>query len=244
MKINILKVSTDKIKHLSNDEKVFFVYMGHLRNELTMLQSILNLSTSYVPKNESLDATNAAMSLLTIRLLAGKLSEGWQFLQSSYFPTRIALTIEPKLEPDSLGALQKLKRYFKGRNLIHSVRNQFAFHYSTENSSKIIDKLDNKLKDWEIVLRDRQIPFFISAEQIISEIMYEEINADPNIALEEFFKETFDVAQNFKLFCDGCLANMVDNTTPHPLHTDEIDSTDGENQLKAPIVFSSSEYLF
>jgi hypothetical protein len=243
MKINLLKVATDKLTHLSNDEKVFFLYMGHLRNELTMLQSILNLSSSYDPKNDYLSVINGSMSQLTVRLLAGKLSEGWQYLQSSYFPTKIALNIEPNLQPDSIAALNKLKKYFKGKNLIHKIRNNFAFHYSTKNNSKVINKLDNA-EDWQVVFRDQQIPFFISAEQIISETMYEEVNSDPDKALEEFFKEVFDVTQDFKLFCDGCLANMVDNTVPHPLYTTEIDSTSGENQLIAPIVFSSSKYLF
>lgn len=243
MKINSLKIPKDKLAHLTEDEKVFFLYMGHLRNELTMLQSILNLSSSYVPKNENLDTVNASMSLLMVRLLAGKLSEGWQFLQTAYFPKNIALSIEPKLQSDSKDALQNLKQYFKGKNLIHKIRNNFAFHYSNENDAKVVNELDN-LEQWQILFKNGEIPFFVTAEEIISQIMYEEVDSDPEKALEKFFIEVFDVTQNFKLFCDGCLANMVDNSVSHSLYTKEIDDTDTENQLKAPIVFSSSKYLF
>lgn len=245
MKLKLLKISKDKLTHLENDEKVFYLYMGHLRNELTMIQGVLNLSTSFTHENEFLSSTNSSMSLLVVRLLAGKLNEGWVFLEKAYYGKRISQNIQSKLQPDSITALSYLKQYFKrNQNSIHKVRNNFAFHYSVENHSEILSKLDN-LDNLDIFITEKEIPFFIFAEQIISEIMYEEMNnSNPEQALENFIEETFRVAQKFKLFCDGCLANMIDNSQPHPTKTIEIDIPDSENQLKAPIVFNSSKFLF
>ena len=187
-----------------------------------MLQGILNLTSSYQSENEDLGSVNSSMSLLMVRLLAGKLSEGWQFLQDSYFrkPT-IAITVEPKLQKDSEEALKKLKQYFSRDNQIHKIRNHFAFHYSNQNAAKVVEELGNR-EYWEVVMKDGQIPVFVTAEEIVSKVMYDEVDSDPDKAMENLIKEVFDITQSFKLFCDGCLANMVDTSVSHDLYAEEV----------------------
>ncbi len=68
--------------------------------------------------------------MIYARILAGKLWEAWTALQATYFSSKLSIALEHGLHPDSCAARSALKSYFSHANLIDSVRNSFAFHYS------------------------------------------------------------------------------------------------------------------
>jgi len=64
--------------------------------------------------------------MIYARILAGKLWEAWVALGK----IRLSSELNQGLHPDSQTARAELKKYFSHSNLIGSVRNFFAFHYS------------------------------------------------------------------------------------------------------------------
>jgi hypothetical protein len=122
--------------------RVFFVHIGHFRNELMTLRKLLWASQQYETTNDILVGMRAYQSLTFTRLLAGKLQEGWELLRKAYFGAKLSLNYEKRLDNSGQKAIASLKLYFDQKGLMHDVRNQFAFHYAP-------DKIRSALADLE-----------------------------------------------------------------------------------------------
>jgi hypothetical protein len=71
--------------------------------------------------------------LYVSRNACGILHESWEALQKGYFGTRLSKKCDPHLPVNAQAALSRLKRYFsKSPNVISTIRNKLAFHYSSD----------------------------------------------------------------------------------------------------------------
>jgi len=103
-------------------------------------------------------------------LLAGKLWEGWELIRKTYFSTKLSLSIESKLPDDTLEALGKLKKYFGKKNIIGSLRNEFAFHYDAQRVRAQLS-LAEETDTWKIYVAETEDVFFQLSENIVSSPM-------------------------------------------------------------------------
>ena len=153
------------------------------------------------------------MSLLLTRLLIGKLSEGWQLIQKSYFRSKLSADYDSRLNPAASSALADLKRYFNKKSLIHSIRNDYAFHFSP-------DKLDEALQSVE---DDDLLIFLGSSGQASNSLHYHaEVLAtaamidstglsDPERGFDRIIKEAVSVTGLFLSFLDGAMSLFLDD---------------------------------
>ena len=127
--MNIGKLTLTK-KHLDllpEKERVFFIQLAHLSNEITVLTKLLILSNNK-SETEVINKAYAMQSSLIARMSIGKLYEAWRLLEKNFFASKLSKEYEPKLSEDGLKALQNLKKYFGKSNLISDIRNNFSFH--------------------------------------------------------------------------------------------------------------------
>lgn len=109
-------------------------------------RKLLERSVKNPPDNPVLGDVNFSQSFIIARLLAGKLWEGWELMRKAYFSTKLSLMIESKLPEDTKDALGNLKKYFGKKNVIDSVRNEFAFHYNAQRVRTqlfLVEETDN-----------------------------------------------------------------------------------------------------
>ena len=149
--MELLKVDIpmSKLSSISENERVFFVQIGSILNDLSMLQKLTVFSTNKKTTNRVVRAAQNLQTLSLIRIQSGKLHEGWNVLQENFVKKEFSRKYFTKLNPSEKRSYNKAKTYFEDRNnLISWIRNNFAFHYFTK--PRIIKKLFDKVSDSEI----------------------------------------------------------------------------------------------
>jgi len=141
--------------------------------------------------------------MIYARILAGKLWEAWTALQVTYFSSKLSIALEHGLHLDSRAARSALKSYFSHANLIDSVRNSFAFHYSRKLGEQ-----------WEEVA-DREHLYVVAggtignnidlAAEIITNaaIFRTSHSTDLDVGAQTFMNDVQTMAGHFTTFLEG-----------------------------------------
>lgn len=141
-----LKLDKDRLLHIPKAERVLFIALGHLANELAVLQKqVLWTSKFGNPDNLPTKGT-ITHAFICARLLAGKLKEGYRLLQKRFLSAKLEPVYAPTLSDEAAAALADLKRYFGRKNNIDTIRNQHAFHYSPEATEKALESTPDELE--------------------------------------------------------------------------------------------------
>lgn len=136
------EISRDALRSIPAGERSFLFGACHLANELNILHKLCLWSTR--KGLEEADATKEAQiaqALFLLRLLSGKLSEGYLLFRKSYWGAGVSQTYSELLDSRATTALQEIGRYFSRANPLRSVRNDFAFHYSPAASNEALESL-------------------------------------------------------------------------------------------------------
>jgi hypothetical protein len=210
MNIKVVSLPKANIAGIPDLELAFYVHVGHLRNELMTIEKFL-VWTLNNPPGEILSDLNVSQDLVIIRLLAGKLWEGWQLLQVSYFATKVSQSIASKLSRETSQALTELKNYFSRTNDIDMIRNEFAFHYSPDRIREQLAKVEDT-DQLSIYLAEKNVNcFYQFAEAIADSAMLEAVHqGDFDAAIKKLSTRVMNVTLTFIEFCDGCLNYMME----------------------------------
>lgn len=245
MKFTTLEIDEADFDKIEENEKIFYVFTGHLCNEITILEKLLFLSTTFsnADKNLDLDAVNASQSLLISRLTAGKLWEGWELLKSFFNidskKPKYPISIDADLSAEGKAAFDELKTYFNRGGLFDVLRNQFAFHYMAGNLKKQFPDIKD-IDKLRILVTEKDEPFSIFAEEIMLKTILNKIDkTDPEKAFEKLIEDTMRVTHAFRFFCAECSIVMIQKYKLNSLKTEtELTSLEYNKKLKAPFLFS------
>jgi hypothetical protein len=156
MRLIKAEFSKKYLDRLPKEEKVFFVQLTQLLDELMILSKcVIFASNGIEAKQEAEKSAQRTQALFFIRILAGKIHEGWQMLNVSYFSSQLSQKYDKLLSNPVKGSIKELKRYFAKNNLISKIRNKYAFHYNREN---VEDQLNH-------ITQDRTLSMLISEYQ-------------------------------------------------------------------------------
>ena len=124
MKLLKFDVPKSKLDSLPEDERIYFVQLGNVLNELNILQKCAIFSGSGIQElNEVERSGQVSQALFFIKMLAGKLFEGKRLLKNPFFGNH-----KDRLSPEGQNSLKDINRYFAKSNNIDLIRNKFAFH--------------------------------------------------------------------------------------------------------------------
>jgi hypothetical protein len=128
-RVNLTRQQLDRIPE---NERRLLVLIAHVGNELNVFAKLFHFAAGSASEEGVLGQAENAQALVLARTLTGKIYEFWMLLQSSFFGPALSKEYEPQLDEEARAALQALKRYFGRDNLIDTVRNKFAFHFSPD----------------------------------------------------------------------------------------------------------------
>lgn len=141
MQLLKIEIPKSKLSAIPKNERVFFVQSGNLLNDVNILQKLIYFSANPETNDKIVRTAQNLQALSLLRIQAGKLSEGWQLVEKNFFGAKVSQEYEPLLTEPEKNSLTHLKNYFAKKNLISSIRNDFAFHYpSSEEITKLIDE--------------------------------------------------------------------------------------------------------
>lgn len=232
-KIVFKKESFDKIPE---KDRLFIVQLSLFANEITMLYKFIVFSNNYKEGETILIAQNV-QSFFLIKLLAGKLYEGWDMLRKSYFQSKLSKQYEGMLSAKGKESIGSIKSYFGERNLINKIRNKYAFHYDKEH---IMDQLNIIKKDEELDLYlapDHGNSLYSMAHIISSYALFREVDkSDDFRALDKIFKDVLGVASNFLTFAGELIEKIWERyrIPIEPVGTIHLKGVPKINSVKLP----------
>jgi hypothetical protein len=200
MDIYRVTISKAELGQLPEPGQMFFICAGNLLNDLNTLQKCV-LYSNFTSQSEVERRVQLGTSLFFSRLTASKCWEGWLMLQKAYFGTRLSKDYQNLISMDGQKALQQLKLYFSGENLIKEVRNRFEFHSPDQEALRtcLAEVSDDEIFEIYIAESQGNCRFQLSDVLITSAAM-KLISVDRGEAMFRLLKEPVDVAGNFIRF--------------------------------------------
>jgi predicted CopG family antitoxin len=140
LKINFSKL---KLEALPEIEQVFFIQLTHFLNELNILQKCVIVSSNELGSLTTIEKRGQiSQAHFFIKILTGKLYEGWKMISKNFIETQLSREYENLLSQKGKESLSELIGRFNDKNnIISLIRNKFAFHYDKEKIKKEIDKM-------------------------------------------------------------------------------------------------------
>ncbi|MCI0557461.1 MAG: hypothetical protein MN733_03120, partial [Nitrososphaera sp.] len=226
MLIHKIPVVKAKLDVIPKRERVLFVLLGHFLDEISILNKLL-LIANVQPEADLMRKAHTTQSLLIARMFIGKLLEGWQMLQRDFFSTVLSKHYEPKLQAPGDAALANLKRYFGKANLLQDIRNNFAFHYSSDQVKQQLATLEASYKSEIYLASDYANSLNWACGEIVSYAMLNTVGAvDPQQALNRIVDDLTKVGDWFFDFCGSCISIIIEQyfgTDLRELNAEEID---------------------
>lgn len=207
MNITKVNISKDKFLLLSEDTQKFFLYLGHISNEINLFSKLLFWSG--MDKTDETESNGQDSQIwMLLQILAGKLYEAWELYRNVFYGCKISQLLASNLDSAVREDLTNLKKYFtKNNNSIKRIRNHFAFHYS----HKSIDPILPEGTSYSLYLQEdvRNELFYFSEEILINSLMttLELVNSiDSRKAL---VSEVLNIAALFSNLTDGLMTAIV-----------------------------------
>ena len=224
MKITKVLIPQEKLNILSENERVFFIQMGTLLNEVNILHKLIIFSTKEVMNETERKAQNSQV-LFLLRILALKLNEGWDLINKGFYNSQISKDYYKRLDETGKNNLNKLKRYFRKENLIERVRNRFAAHYDQEEIKKQIQEIQKKLncEVFEIFVSEEHANcLYYMSEIILTSAISESADIlDIHKTIDQLYSDVMQIAKCFLDFLGDCMGIIA---RKYPVfHTEEIE---------------------
>lgn len=206
MKVIKAQLSVAGLKGLPIADRKLFVALANLQNEIRFLLRIIQWSAYYDSPIDAVVQGQFALNFFNVKLLAGKLREGYEILAKFFFPEKeLVRRFQTKVGPETLDALKALKKYFSKGNLLHEVRNNFAFHFSPDALENEIGRSPDKLEIFLESGPDANTLYHF-AEVLSTLAALREIGSpDPMKAMDEFTQTILTAATTFNQFNLGFL---------------------------------------
>lgn len=192
-----IKIASDKLLLLEENERVFFIMVSVLANEIEIVHKLIVYSNTE-QKNDVLIRAHNTQSMFLMKLLAGFLFEGWQVLQKDYFGSRLSKEYNGLLTGIGQESLNNIKSYFSHENYIDMIRNKFAFHYDSNEIKQDMSKLALGEELEMYLAEDHGNCLYFMAHVIANNALLRRIDdKNPWNALDIIFKDVLSVANDF-----------------------------------------------
>ena len=127
MELLKLEIPKSKLLSIPKKERVFFVQAGNLLNDLSMLQKLTLFTTNTKTTNKTVRTAQNLQALCLIRIQAGKLDEGWHFLDKNYFGAKLSKNYDRMLSQSEKQCLDNIKKYFNSKRNLISLARDYTF---------------------------------------------------------------------------------------------------------------------
>jgi hypothetical protein len=211
MKVYEIPISRQQLDSIPADERLFFIQIGHLANELSTLNRLLLFASKTTGTTELERWARNSQALLLVRLCSGKLFEGWQMLQRDYFGSKLSKEYDRLLDESGKNSLTEIKRYFSKNNLIKDIRDNFAFHYPSDDLQNQLQRTKNTGTLYIYLGYAHGNSFYSFADVLVGSAMLSKVQGvDPQQAMDALFTEPINATNWFLDFIGSCMIILVE----------------------------------
>jgi hypothetical protein len=211
MVLTKVQITSAQLIAMPKNDRVFFIQIGNLLNDLNILQKLIFVSAKYTEDTLERRGRNL-QALLLVRIHAGKLWEAWELLKRDFFGAKLSHQYEPELDGDAKHSLGELKKYFSRKNIIYKIRNEFAFHYSSANDiENQINSVPNSETFDLLLAKEHGNCLYCMSDVILNYSLLNAVDpSDPQRAIETILDEICAITKHFLDFLGGCLVLIWD----------------------------------
>lgn len=243
MKIRRITLPAEELVKLSVQERNLFFLVGHINNELGAISKVFSwcINDAGLEGAAEIERNAAnAQGMIFARIMAGKLLEAWDSLKRSWFANKLGAEIAQTLHPEAVASLEKLKKYFRSKNLIFAVRNSFAFHYDADALGAHWERA-SKEPFFEFVIGiNRGNSFHQAAELTANVAVFHTVSpGDAQAGMRAFLVEIDQVSMHFRNFCEGVTRAVLERLSgvnlDHLGVLSDIDPTHKYDEIVIPV---------
>ena len=134
-------------------DRLFYLMATGLANDLQTLMKLFAVAVGEERDDLIIKQGSSTVGMLMLRLLSGRLWEGWNLLKNGYEP--IEPHYEAHLGPETRTALGELRIYFAKRgNLIATVRDKIGFHADSGDREESVRALTRRHRPGRLSVSD------------------------------------------------------------------------------------------
>ncbi len=243
MKIVGICFSGKEFKELPKEIATAFVQFGHFSNELTFFFRLLNICIRTPATQEVERAASSFHLLMVTRLLAGKLAEGWKMVQRTFYGSKVSREFESLFSESETESLSMLKDYFGKGNILKNIRNEFSFHYGSDEIQNQIQDVEDEYRFHVYQSLGRASSFNGYAEDLVANSLLRVIPGPDSAArLKILIQDVVLVSENFQVFSGAVLENIARKYLSQCLAGSEIEEIELPNiarlsQLQFPFFY-------
>ncbi len=191
-------------------------------------------------ENSAKERAHLSQALTIVKILVGKVWEGWELMRKAFFATQLSRKYDTLLSPESHEALERLKRYFGTANLINNVRNKFSFHYNIEEIKSGFDAVPDN-EELDIYLANTNAnSLYYGSEVAVNFSMLDMIDSyNHQQAFNKLFLETTEVVSWLVDFAQGYMSIIAKNYLDLSLEPIDIGVAPPINDIEIPYFVSS-----
>jgi hypothetical protein len=164
-----IAISKAQFRALPPEERALVLLLGHALNQIGVFVKLVRFSCNKDPANPTEHLVSGAQTQVIVRVLYGVLVEAWEFINRRANQKIIGVTYLPLMEQAGQNALSELKKHFGRSNLLHKLRNNFAFHYPRGEDVETAFAAVPDDEPWEWYLAGANTnSFYFSCDMVIS----------------------------------------------------------------------------
>jgi hypothetical protein len=205
VRVQEISLPIDKLKAAPADELHFFLLGGHLSNEITILTKLAAFATGFPVKPQVTARAGATQTALLVRLLFGKLFDGWKLVEERFNKRTYSAKYLKEMPADSVEALGKLKLLFRQPGTrIKKIRDNLSF-YNCDEKNIVLGAFHDLNEDLHIYLSDDagNTLYYASELSIIRAIVELYKPASFEDSMDKFIKEATTTGSLLLKFLDG-----------------------------------------
>jgi hypothetical protein len=233
-----IAISKADLASLSSEERGLAILAGHTLNVLGVWIRLAKMSSNVTPKHEVESRLSAGQSHILLRSLYGALVEAWEWIRKNRpVITNVYL---PGMSDMGVAAYRELNRRFGRSGLLHTIRNEFSYHYpdAAQMCSAFASVPEDEDWSW-YVSKDLANSFWMLSELVVGYgTMTTTGKADPAVGFKVIMDETFAVADLLQDFLMSVLQSLLDRNFSDRLRPPLVQTvTDAPSALEFWIPF-------
>jgi len=164
--IKVEKVVLKGAERLSREEMGFFVLVGQLADEVTLLQKLLGFCSRELTDFAE-DTAHSALAVLFAKMLASKLWQGWELIDAVYHGQQVSKATWLRKNGALKFQIRKMRRDFTADGQLELIRNQFGYHYDLD---PVLDTAESVIAEQgvEMLFTDRVINNFYPTSEVVT----------------------------------------------------------------------------
>jgi hypothetical protein len=209
MRLRVVVFNKEALLGTPPQELSLFLALAHVTNEVNALLRLALWTCDFSYSNETQVHGQLTLCYTILRLLAGKLNEGFVLLEKGYFGSGISKSYDPDLLPPVREAMRSLKDYFTRTNLIHEIRNKFSFHYDAHEIAQALPRVDEDLIAYFQVNGNANNLYYLA--EVIASTAAVTATSSPDLpsALSAFTNDLNKISYSFSVAADGIIAEFI-----------------------------------